>query len=724
MAEVAPDLKEAPARESAAAPPPSAPPAAAPAAATPAAPPPAANGQSATPPPQAPRAAASGSFIIVRDRYTIYCDKPIPALDMPNAQAFEVTDRKQEGRPLYALVCKPEMLPRISVMRVLKGNEMQSLLHLVDWGVAEWPPIDRKCAIVIYYRPLGGRVMESMTGTARRIPDHVFPKSVIKPLADALVELSQKGITHRAIRPDNLYYMDEAQTRIVLGDCVTAVPGCDQPAVLETIESGMCLPTARGGGTFADDMYALGASLLVLAIGRNTLQGVPDGEIIRRKIKDGSYSTLVGEERVPVSLIEFFRGLVTDDIDQRWKAENIELWLAGKRLTPVQAKSEPQAQRAFKFADLEFHSIRPLSYAMYLNWDKAAKVITDGSLEIWIRRGLELNDLADAVASAIKNARAMAMGGQPKDMEDLLVARVLMVLDPRAPVRMREFCVHLEGFGPSLAVAMLSKQKLQPYTDFINRELWRHWVTAQTKYNADNAQWETVYKDLRNYLKDPNSGAGIERCVYDLNEWMYCLSPLIADQYVMEVKGVLPALETVSKTVNTKMWPVDRHIAAFMRARYAKGVSTQIDAMNDPRPDRATIGMLSVLAIVQWRLGPEALYGLASWVAGLMGPVINAYQSRPKRKEIEKEMPKLVRKGNLAEIYNYLDNPEERQRDAEGFAWAKAEYAAAERQAYDLEHGHADRQESAIQQGRKSGSIAAVVVLFLSFTGFILSQIF
>ena len=188
-----------------------------------------------------------------------------------------------------------------------------------------------------------------------------------------------------------------------------------------------------------------------------------------------------------------------------------------------------------------------------------------------------------------------------------------------------------------------------------------------------------MFRDLKNYLKDTNSGAGIERAVYELNEWLCCLSPLIANQYVLEVKSVLPALDIVSKTANTKMWPVDRHIAAFLRARYAKGTGTQIDAMNDTRPDRATTGMLSVIAIVQWRLGPETVFGLASWVGGLMGPIINSYQNRQKRKEIEKEIPKLVRKRDLPELYNFIDNPEERQRDAEGFAWAKAEYAAAEK---------------------------------------------
>lgn len=717
MAEVAQDLREAPARPRAE--PTPAPEAMPPAAAQPAAESPA----PISPPPQARNGqAAPGSYIMVRDRFTIYCDRPIPKLDMPNAQAFEVTDRKQEGRPLYALICKPEMLPRTNAMRTLKGHEMAHMLHMVDWGVAEWPPIDRKCVIVIYHRPLGGKLMDSLAGMAKRIPDHLFPKTIIKPLVDALAELGQKGIAHRAIRPDNLYFMDEAQTNIVLGDCVTSIPACDQPVVVEPIESGLCMPTARGSGTYADDMYALGATLLLVALGRNALHGVPDSEILRRKIKDGSYSTLVGDQRAPVSLIECFRGLLTDDVEQRWNPENIELWLAGKRLTPVQGRAESQAQRPFKFADMEFRSIRQLSFIMQQNWDKALTVIADGSLEIWIRRGLEMNDLADAIGSAIKNSRALP--GQAKDQDDIILCRILMLLDPRAPVRMRDFRVSLEGFGGALAVATLSKQKLQPYTDFINRELWRHWVAAQTSSSREHAHWENVFKDLRNYLRDQNSGAGIERCVYELNEWMPCLSPLIIEQYVMEVKGVLPALESSSKTANTKMWPVDRHVAAFLRARYAKGVTSQIDAMNDSRPERATVGMLSVLAIVQWRLGPEALFGLASWIGSLMGPVINAYHSRPKRKEIEREMPKLIRKGNLAEIYNFLDDPEERMRDAEGFAWARAEYASCERQSFDLEHGQVDRQESAIMSGQKSGAIAAVVIMLISFTIFILSKLF
>lgn len=663
-----------------------------------------------------------GNFITVRDRYAIHYDRPIPKLDMPSAQAFEVEDRKQPGRALYALVSKPEMVTRISVMRILKGNELAHVLQMVDWGAADWPPASRKCVIIIYHRPLGGRVMDNLSSVGERIPDHKFPKQIIKPIAEALGELGQKGITHRAIRPDNLYYMDEGRTKIVVGDCTTTVPASDQPTELEPIESGMCNPYGRGAGLYADDMYAFGVSLLMLALGRNPMAGKSKEEILDKKIKIGSYAALVGEERLPVSLIECLRGLVTDDPEQRWTVENIELWLNGKRMTPVQAKAEAHAQRGFKFAEQEFWSCRPLAVHMHRHWDEAAKVINDGSLEIWIRRGLESNSLADSITTVTKTV--MAMPGDQKETEDMLITRVLMLMDPAAPVRYRNFVTSLEGFGSSLAVAVLQKKPMQPYIDFINKDLWRYWITSQTAYHPDHGQWEGVFTDLKRYIKDTNSGAGIERVVYELNEWLYCLSPLIAGQYVLEVKSLLPALDNVSKTVNSKMWPVDRHIAAFLRARYAKGTGTQIDAMNDAKPDRATTGMLSVLAIVQWRLGPEAVYGLSSWVGGLMGPVINSYQNRQKRKEIEKEIPKLVRKGNLPELYNFLDNPEERQRDAEGFAWAKAEFAAAQKQTYELEHGQVDRDENAQKMGRQAGAAVAVVVMLLSYAIMLIGRMF
>ncbi len=107
-----------------------------------------------------------------------------------------------------------------------------------------------------------------------------------------------------------------------------------------------------------------------------------------------------------------------------------------------------------------------------------------------------------------------------------------------------------------------------------------------------------------------------------------------------------------------------------------------------------------------------------------MGPIINSYENRLKRKEIKKEIPKLVRKGNLPELYNYIDDPEERQRDAEGFVWAKAEYAASEKQIYEFLHGQIDRDENAQKAGRQAGAIGAIVIMLMTYSVMVIGEMF
>ena len=59
---------------------------------------------------------------------------------------------------------------------------------------------------------------------------------------------------------------------------------------------------------------------------------------------------------------------------------------------------------------------------------------------------------------------------------------------------------------------MLRRDKLTPFADFINKDLWRHAIAAQPKLSAEQQQFEQVFRDLKNYIKtgtvlDSGSGA-------------------------------------------------------------------------------------------------------------------------------------------------------------------------------------------------------------------------
>ncbi|MBB4265205.1 protein kinase family protein [Roseospira visakhapatnamensis] len=660
-----------------------------------------------------------GPITTLKDRYAIFYENPLPTLDTSNAVAFIAEDKRQRGRSMFALVVTGTIPARPQVMKQLRSLRSPGLMSMLEWGVVEWPPESAMRLALIYERPMGGRVMRSLDETFPPLSDQQTAKMMLRPMVTALGELNNYGVTHRAIRPTNLFYADAGNTRMVLGDCASTMPALDQPAVFETIEMSMATPEGRGAGSYGDDYYAMGVTLLFLMIGRNPVAGVSDAELLKRKLNQGSYATLVADQRIPLNMIEVLRGLLADDADQRWDFDTLDLWFNGRRMTPVQARPVNRAQRAFVFMNQEFLTTRHLAHAMATNWDKAAPMVLDGKLEIWLRRGLENNQLADQLTMAIRTATAIA-DRTKRAVHDAALANVLIALDPQAPIRYRDFRAHVDGFGVALSVLMARGSDTRAVVEVILREVPKMWVGARDHYSPEYAQMDGMFKELREFLQDGrNLGAGIERCLYEMNESQACLSPLLAHDVVLDIRDVLPALDRIGARMDAKTNPVDRHVAAFVAARFPKEIGPQLLALNDSDPKRSTLGMLSLLAVLQWRLGPDSLHGLASWVGGLMGPIINSYQSRERRRRLEREVPRLVRKGSLPELYNLVDNAEERRADFDEFQRARAEWAMAQQQMRALEIGRAGADQSAERSGQKIAATASVGVAVVT-VGFVL----
>ncbi|MCF8479572.1 MAG: protein kinase family protein [Rhodospirillum sp.] len=646
--------------------------------------------------------------VILRDRYQIDPAQHIPDLDMPNARAFVATDKRNNQRNLYALVCEGHLPPRINLMRKLRGVTSPGLIPLIEWGTVDWPPIEGRCVSVVYERPMGGRVMKSMDAVFQPVPDQQFIKTIVKPLIAALTEIQSHSTVHRAIRPTNLYWIDKEQTRIALGDCTTSPPGYHQPMICETVESGMAAPEGRGAGYYPEDMYALGATLVAISMGRCALVHESDDTILTHKINNGSYATVVGEERVPLGIIELVRGMLVDDPDQRWTLEAIDMWMNGRRMNPMQTKQDKRSQRPFMFRNTEYFTRRALAHALTRDWEAGATPLMEGKVEIWLRRGLELHELADSVANVIR-----ASGARAKDVgmaRDMAMASALTLMDPAAPIRYGRLRIHMEAFGTALAISLTKKQDIRPYVDLVQKDFSKTWIAAQESFSTDHGRYGAEFREMQTYLTQATKGGGVERCLYEMTEYVACRSSLLKDQCVLEIADLLPALERVSGKVDPKTPPTDRHVVAFIAARYAKDTMPQIHAMNDTDPRKATLGMLAVLALVQWKMGPPSLPGLASWLGGLMTPVIESYHGRDRRRQLEKEVPKLVRKGNLPELFKLLDNAEERQADFDDFAVARLQYAQAAQQVAALESGNFRVSENSEKLGQQvAASISAAV---------------
>lgn len=641
------------------------------------------------------------------DRYEIMPDAPIADLNTPSARAFVAEDKRNSERKLFALICPPHLGARTGIMDVLKGANIRGALPLVDWGMVFWPPLNQRTIAVIYERPTGGRLLDHLG----QISQHEMVRKIIEPLCHALQEFATRGVSHRQIRPSNLFFMDGSLDRIALGDCATVPPGYDQPTLFETAERGTAPPAGRGAGDVSDDMYALGVSIMFALVGGNPVPHLrTDDDIIYAKLIEGSYTALIGREGVPVNMIECLRGLLADDEHERWGLEQLDLWINGRRLTPIQKKTAPKAKRGLEYAGREHFNTRTLSFAVSRMPSQVDRLVKDDALETWIKRDLEDSELSAAASNAIHMAQS-----QSGD-KDILAARICTVLDPALPIRYKDFWFMPDGFGVSLAQSILQRGNANTPVEVINRGLPRAWFDSQATYNPMHVALEKNFDQLADMIHERRIGYGIERALYETNPTLPCQSPLVVDEFVTTVKELMPALERVSAKIDKTTRPIDRHIVAFIAARLNQNIDPHLKAVGDAREEIATLGMLSLLALVQWRTKAGNLMGFTSWVGAHMGPAIKAFHSKSIREELEKQVPKLIRKGNLADLFNLLDNSEQRAQDQMDFNEASQEFSEAEEEIKDIEGNSNALKNNSSKMGQQAAAMTSIVIALLIIT--------
>jgi hypothetical protein len=661
--------------------------------------------------------------VVLFDRYQIAPQTPLADFNTPSAQAFAAEDRRDASRKLFALICTPGLPPRSRPMTVLRGGAFPGVLPLADFGIVDWPHLGQRCMAILYERPAGGTLEQIMrpidiaavqagAPTGDRISEHDVPRRVISPISRTLQRLAARELAHRAIRPDNIFFMDGGHQELMLGDCATTPPGFDQPVVFETIDRGMASPAGRGEGDISEDLYALGVTLAICLLGRDPVAAFNEDEILAAKIEHGTYHLLCGNERIPLQLVEPLRGLLGDTVNERWDLEQLASWLAGIRASPIQRNPTPRSLVPMPFAGRDHITARTLARAFTQNVAEAASVIYDPEFDLWLRRGLGSSECADAVAAAVVNAQDHADDSLGQD--DYLVTRVSIALDPQAPISYKGVSFLPEAFGPTMAVEFLRRGDFQIASDIIALAIPSLWYAAQGEVRTGRTPMERTYANLQEMMANPVMGYGMERCLYALNLSLPCQSPLVIQEYVAGLEDILPALNHAAKRVDANSKPMDRHIAAFISAHFDRDIDPQLEALSGSDDKRAAIGLLSLLARLQAEVEQkEAIFGLSSWVGSLLGPAIRSYHSRTTRRELEREIPRLVRQGSLLELYDLIENPERRAEDVRGYAEAEEHYVASAEEISEILEDDETRTAKAEETGQQSAAMTSIIITFI-----------
>jgi hypothetical protein len=511
----------------------------------------------------------------------------------------------------------------------------------------------------------------------------------------------------------------------MLGECVSAPPGYNQPLIFESLECGLAIETGRGMGSVGDDLFALGVTLLSLLIGRIPVSNIDDPyNFMLNRINSGSYANIVGSHRIQMNMMELLRGLLTDDLTERWPLADVQLWVSGRRLTPKQVKLPSKAARPIPIGGFDHENVKSAAHGLSFNWPMGGDIVRGQDFDTWVRRSLNdeviLNNLSKAVGSA------QAIQSAPKADDGRLVARVIMALDPAGPIRHKGFSSHVDGIGATLAAGFNDDGTRRQVEELIASGILKQWLSLQGRTKTEIMNIYSTLEKLQTMVGLPGPGFGIERCLYELNPYGHCISPMIEHLYITQTSELIPALEAVAHDKELPPVPMDRHIAAFLAAH-----SQEIDERilrplthKDNRPADEALKIMRILARVQSVYSNGAAPSLCLWLKDLTQPAVDAFNNIKLRRQIERQVIQASETGFIVALMRILDDHKVIDLDIENYKKAKREYEQCSAQIHRMDIGLEQKDSLAGELGEQVaavisgviGSIGATAIVMLYLT--------
>jgi hypothetical protein len=631
-------------------------------------------------------------IILLADRYEIRSSERLPHLDSPGALAYAVFDRDDQAAKVFALIPPAHLRCRAFLYAIETVNSNNMLwprrAGIVDWpisGSGEDTVWGRRPAL-IFLQPGGERVMANAKAPVPMFSESQIFKQVLEPVLHALTNMGPSGATHRAIRPDNLFYQLGNEGAVILGECFSMPPGYGQSVLFETIENAACLPCGRALGTQADDLYALGVLLLMLHLGRNPTAGMTDEQIIQAKVNLGSFAALAGREKLPAALAELLRGLLNDRSSERWSLRTVESWLQGQHYSTVLPHLPQRATRTIVFAGVEHVNKPSLGHAMVYHWTDAIALVEQPEFDLWLRRSFndeKAGDMLTRIRSVSQNY------GPPSGMRDRLVGRIVAHLIQPGPICFKDIRVSLTGIGTLLADVIDNRELVNQFAEMMRGKIHQAWIQEQPGMRPEQISAMRPLEDAETYIERTGTGYGIERVLYELEPRTPCRSPLIADFYVTDLKDLLPALDAALPGLDADTKPMDRHIAAFIAANLKRSLDRELAELNNAAsPGETALAILHLLAIVQGVHPTSKLQNLAQAMRELLQPSLSSFHLAGTRERISKQVDRHLATCDFGAVLLLFD-PEgaARRGDEIGFAAAKHAYINKSKEVAWIENG-------------------------------------
>ena len=581
--------------------------------------------------------------------FAVDLTRPLPGAG-GGLDAFGVTDLRSGRTDLMAVAVLPGAPARFDIMRDLTEG-CAGLLGPLGFGPGPRPD-GTHGLYTICPAPPGPPVSLHL----KPWTEAALIAQVLRPAAQVLTHLATKGVTHRAIRANNVFAAGPGQ-KITLGAGWSAPPAMHQPGAYEPFYSLMCDPAGRGNGSIADDVYALGCLLVALAAGAEPMAGLDDAAVLRRKLDLGSFAALTGGVRLPPLITDLVRGMLAEDPVHR-PTPAMLLDPAATRGRRVATRPSRRAQRALNIGGVSVWDARGLAVAFGQEPEAATRALRDGQITHWLRRGL-----ADATLCARVEELVRHRGAEPADAraaDTMLGMRVVAAAEPLAPICWGGLAFWPDGLGPVLAAHAAESACLALLEEAVIAEAPSIWASMREDH-GDSFAIRTGARANRALLRVRAPAGGMRRLVYALNPLLPCGGVLGAAHCVPSIATIAPAMEAVARDGGH---PFDADTLAFIAAR--SGRSLDMEAFILATTQDGPLAWLRILAEIQARHPIGPLPALARYAVAQSGPLLTRWHNRDQRRAVTAELAIRAEAGFCAPMIALLDDRPGLEADALG----------------------------------------------------------
>lgn len=607
------------------------------------------------------------------ERYEIITASPLPEFSTPGGNAYKAVDKERKSTDIYAIVHHPTVPLRNDLYKNLQSRPIGNLVCPLDRGLLTLDLDSKKQRLVtIFNRPTGGALFGPDGSLNPRVNANVLRQSVVLSSLKALAALHKRGINHRCVSPQKMYFLTPESEEVVLGECYSTPAGYMQPFSSEAIEVAFADKMARGLGEPQCDFYQLGAALQCLYFGEALWKGRDRTSLAMARINQGSFWALSGGRDIAGAIGTLIRGLMADELDERWGAEEVLDWFEGVGKSKRTSMTSWAMNRPTNFQGVAYVDRRLLSDAFARDPREAATFLKSLDFPSWIQMSFRDEILTEKMESVLNVRPSEGFGGLRAD-DYKMVSRVCMFLYPGGPIHYKGMSLSLTGI-PALVADAFSRDDRETLTTIL--EIFdQKFLAALTEIIGDkNSNFGSQAAVIRKAMEHGPSkqlGRGMERVLYELNPILPCISSRFDRVWIGSVKQMMRALERLSHAGGGKNILLDRHVAAFCAA-HGDGLERDFNNLAVAQSNPAKFNTLAVelFGNLQRRLKLEALPHLTEKLVDGLTPAVRNIKNKKRRETVQTALDKLKKSGDITKVMTDVNMAQVQALDSREFSQA------------------------------------------------------